>query len=103
MNGSISRSIAQQMERSSWIRRMFEIGIQLRKEQGAENVFDFSLGNPEVEPPAAVLEALRQVVSESRPHGHGYMPNAGFPEARAAIARHLAERTVCHSAPGTSS
>jgi aspartate aminotransferase len=93
MNGSISRSIAQQMERSSWIRRMFEIGIQLRKEQGAENVFDFSLGNPEVEPPAAVLEALRQVVSESRPHGHGYMPNAGFPEARAAIAGHLAERT----------
>jgi aspartate aminotransferase len=93
MNGSISRSIAQQMERSSWIRRMFEIGIQLRKERGAENVFDFSLGNPEVEPPAAVLDALRQVVSESRPHAHGYMPNAGFPEARAAIARNLAERT----------
>ena len=72
---------------------MFEIGIQLRKERGAENVFDFSLGNPEVEPPAAVLDALRQVVSESRPHAHGYMPNAGFPEARAAIARNLAERT----------
>ena len=50
MNGSISRSIAQQMERSSWIRRMFEIGIQLRKERGASNVFDFSLGNPDVEP-----------------------------------------------------
>src|SRR5208283_4426175 len=48
MTGSISRSIAQRMERSSWIRRMFEIGIQLRKERGAENVFDFSLGNPEV-------------------------------------------------------
>ena len=92
-NRSISHSIAQQMERSSWIRRMFEIGIQLRKERGAENVFDFSLGNPEVEPPAAVLDALRQVVSESRPHAHGYMPNAGFPEARAAIASHLAERT----------
>jgi aspartate aminotransferase len=92
-NGGISRSIALQMERASWIRRMFEIGIQLRKERGAENVFDFSLGNPEVEPPAAVLDALRQVVSESRPHAHGYMPNAGFPEARAAIARNLAERT----------
>lgn len=72
---------------------MFEIGIQLRRERGAENVFDFSLGNPEVEPPAAVLNALRQVVSESRPHAHGYMPNAGFPEARAAIASNLAERT----------
>jgi len=93
MNGSISRTIAEQMERSSWIRRMFETGIQLRRERGAENVFDFSLGNPEVEPPAAVLEALRQVVAENRPHGHGYMPNAGFPEVRAAIARRLAERT----------
>jgi aspartate aminotransferase len=93
MDGSISRSIAEQMERSSWIRRMFEIGIQLRRERGAENVFDFSLGNPEVEPPPAVLEALRQVVSEVRPHAHGYMPNAGFPEVRAAIAHSLAERT----------
>ncbi len=92
-HGSISLSIAEQMERSSWIRRMFEIGIQLRKERGAENVFDFSLGNPEVEPPAAVLQALRQVVSESRPRSHGYMPNAGFPETRAAIARNLTERT----------
>jgi aspartate aminotransferase len=93
MNSSISGSIAEQMERSSWIRRMFEIGIQLRRERGAENVFDFSLGNPEVEPPAAVLDALRQVVSEARPHAHGYMPNAGFPEVRAAIARSLAART----------
>ena len=61
---AISRTIAEQMERSSWIRRMFEIGIQLRKERGPENVFDFSLGNPDVEPPAAVLDALRRVVAE---------------------------------------
>jgi aspartate aminotransferase len=93
VNSGISRSIAEQMERSSWIRRMFEIGIQLRQSRGAENVFDFSLGNPEVEPPAVVLDALRQVVAEGRLHAHGYMPNAGFPEVRAAIARHLAERT----------
>lgn len=93
MNGAVSHSIAEQMERSSWIRRMFEIGLQLRRERGAENVFDFSLGNPEVEPPAAVLDALRQVASERRPHAHGYMPNAGFPEVRAAIARNLAGRT----------
>ena len=72
---------------------MFEIGIQLRKERGAENVFDFSLGNPEVEPPEAVIQALRRVVAENRPHSHGYMPNAGFPEVRAAIAATLAGRT----------
>ncbi len=64
---------------------MFEIGIQMRRERGPENVFDFSLGNPDVEPPAAVLEALRRVVAEPRPHSHGYMPNAGFPEVRARI------------------
>ncbi|SPE43136.1 putative aspartate aminotransferase YhdR [Candidatus Sulfopaludibacter sp. SbA3] len=90
---SISRAIAEQMERSSWIRRMFEIGIQLRQERGAENVFDFTLGNPEVEPPASVMEALRRVVAENRPHSHGYMPNAGYPEVRAVLAGGLAART----------
>jgi aspartate aminotransferase len=82
---AISRSIAEQMERSSWIRRMFEIGIQMRRERGPENVFDFSLGNPDVEPPAAVLDALRRVAASPRRHAHGYMPNAGFPEVRARI------------------
>jgi aspartate aminotransferase len=90
---SIARTVAEQLERASWIRRMFEIGIQLRKERGAENVFDFSLGNPEVEPPAAVIDALRRIVAENRHHSHGYMPNAGFPEVRAAIASTLARRT----------
>ena len=89
----ISKSIAEQMERASWIRRMFEIGVQLRKERGAENVFDFTLGNPEVDPPAQVTEALRRVVAEDRPHSHGYMPNAGYPEVRAVLAMGLAERT----------
>ena len=89
----VSRSIAEQLERSSWIRRMFEIGLELRRTRGAENVFDFSLGNPEVEPPAPVLEALRRTVLEDRPHGHGYMPNAGFPDVRATIASGLASRT----------
>jgi aspartate aminotransferase len=90
---SVSRAVAEQLERASWIRRMFEIGIQLRKERGPENVFDFSLGNPEVEPPDALIEALREVVAENRPHSHGYMPNAGFPEVRATVARMLAART----------
>ena len=89
----ISRSIASQMERSSWIRQMFEIGIWLRHERGAENVFDFSLGNPDVEPPDAVLETLRRLRLRPSPHSHGYMPNAGFPEVRASIARGLAART----------
>jgi len=90
---SISRLIAEQMERSSWIRRMFEIGIELRRERGAENVFDFTLGNPDVEPPEAVIAELRRVVAQNRPRSHAYMPNAGYPEIRATISRGLAERT----------
>src|SRR5579872_6787139 len=90
---SISWAIAEQMERSSWIRRMFEIGLQLRRERGPENVFDFTLGNPDVEPPAVVIDALRRFAAESRPRSHGYMPNAGYPEVRGTIARGLAERT----------
>lgn len=81
------------MEQSSWIRRMFEIGLNLRRERGAENVFDFTLGNPDVEPPECVIESLRRVVSENRPGSHAYMPNAGYPQVREKIARGLAQRT----------
>ena len=90
---SIAHAVAEQMRRSSWIRRMFEIGIEMRRERGAENVFDFSLGNPDVEPPAAAIETLRRVVADNRPRSHAYMPNAGFPEVRASIARWLAGRS----------
>ena len=90
---SISRAIAEQMEHASWIRRMFEIGLELRRERGPENVFDFTLGNPDVEPPEAVIAALRRVVAENRPRSHAYMPNAGYPEVRDTIARGLAGRT----------
>jgi aspartate aminotransferase len=85
--------MAEQMERSSWIRRMFEIGIQMRQERGPENVFDFSIGNPDVEPPPAVIEALRRVAGANRPHTHGYMPNAGYPEVRERIAERLRARS----------
>ena len=72
---------------------MFEIGVQLRRERGAENVFDYSIGNPDVEPPEAVIAALRAIVVENRPRSHSYMPNAGYPEVRATLAHRLAERS----------
>ena len=72
---------------------MFEIGIQLKKERGPENVFDYSIGNPEVEPPEEVIAALRQVVAENRKGSHGYMPNAGYPAVRERIAGVLKART----------
>ena len=88
---SISRRAAEQMERSSWIRRMFEIGARLKAERGPENVFDFTLENPETQPPAAVIEALERAAGGGMPHG--YMPNAGFPPVRAAMARRMEAAT----------
>ena len=90
---SVSRKVAGQLDQASWIRRMFEEGSRLKAQRGADRVFDFTLGNPEVEPPAGVIETLRQVVAENRPRTHGYMPNAGFPEVREVIAQRMAART----------
>jgi len=89
----IARTIAAQLESSSWIRRMFEEGARLKKERGADAVFDFTLGNPEVEPPAALQQALREVIEMPSAGRHGYMPNLGFPDVREAIAKSLAEET----------
>jgi aspartate/methionine/tyrosine aminotransferase len=89
----IAKTIAGQLERASWIRRMFEEGARLKRERGEENVYDFTLGNPDVEPPAKVLETLRRVASSDRLHAHGYMPNPGFPEAREAVAALLRKET----------
>jgi aspartate aminotransferase len=89
----IAHGIAEKLGRASWIRRMFEEGMRLKAERGAENVFDFTLGNPEVEPPALTLEVLRRTVESSPPGAHGYMPNPGFPQVRAAIAEKLRRET----------
>jgi aspartate aminotransferase len=72
---------------------MFEEGVRLKRERGADAVFDFSLGNPGVEPPPAVLEALRRVAADNPPGSHGYMPNPGYPELRAAVAQKLLRET----------
>jgi aspartate aminotransferase len=72
---------------------MFEEGARLKQERGADKVFDFTLGNPEIEPPPAVLAAARRVLESKDPHLHAYMPNAGYPQVRAAIARRLAAAT----------
>lgn len=77
------------MTRSSWIRKMFEEGLILKKQYGPENVFDFTLGNPNVPPPPEFGQALLEVASQSIPGKHGYMPNAGYPETREAIAVYL--------------
>ena len=86
----LSTQIENYMESSSWIRKMFEQGIELKKKYGIENVYDFSLGNPDLPPPDGVGRALHQVADESsKAFSLGYMPNAGYPEAREALAGYL--------------
>ncbi len=89
----VAKTIARQLENASWIRRMFEEGVRLKRERGADAVFDFSLGNPDVEPPPAVLNALRRVVASNRPGSHGYMPNPGYMQVREAVAQKLQRET----------
>src|SRR3974377_445151 len=69
---SIGRVVEEQMEHASWIRRMFEIGARLKRERGEENVFDFTLGNPDGEPPQELIAALRRVVDKNAPRSHPY-------------------------------
>lgn len=72
------------------IRKMFEEGAILKEKFGADNVYDFSLGNPDLDPPEEVLAAIQDVAKDKSHMCHGYMPNAGYPEARAAMAKKTA-------------
>ena len=86
---TISKKIEAFMTRSSWIRKMFEEGARLKAEYGPENVFDFSLGNPNLEPPEQFNEILGRIVKETG--GHGYMPQAGYPHVREKIAGYISQ------------
>jgi len=83
----IADYIKNALESSSMIRRMFEEGINLKKTHGADNVFDFSLGNPDVDPPPAFHELFVKLAREDEKGSHGYMPNAGYPFVREALAK----------------
>ncbi len=87
----ISSKIKDNLSKSSFIRAMFEEGEKLRKQFGADKVYDFSIGNPDIEPPVIVKEALKKAVMDERPKLHGYMSNAGFAEVRASMAARLAK------------
>jgi aspartate aminotransferase len=86
---TISVKVMSCIERSSWIRKMFEEGAMLRKIHGDDKVFDFTLGNPSMEPPAAFHEELRRLAENPLPGMHRYMNNAGYEETRAAVAEVL--------------
>ena len=89
----VSERVRQFMEQGSWIRRMFEEGMVLKQRHGVENVFDLSLGNPVMEPPAEFFEELRRIANNPTPGMHRYMPNAGYAETRGAVAEQLVRET----------
>lgn len=88
---TISRKIEDFIGRASWIRKMFEEGARLKAIHGAENVFDFSLGNPNLEPPEAFKKSLMDSINSAGKGAHAYMPNTGIPSARAAVAEYVSK------------
>ena len=86
----ITEEVKNFLGNSSMIRRMFEAGIELKKQYGAENVYDFSLGNPDLPPPAEVKSAMAEIAGNSgEMFAFGYMPNAGSVDCREALAKLL--------------
>lgn len=89
----ISERMKPLVSSNSVIRVMFEEGKRMAEERGAENVFDFSIGNPNVPAPEEINDAIRAVLAEEDSvKVHGYMSNAGFPETRRAVADDLNSR-----------
>lgn len=76
---------------SSMIRKMFEEGARMKARYGADNVFDFSLGNPDVQPPDKFNEIIRELAMDDAPGTHAYMPNAGYPWVREIIAERMSD------------
>ncbi|MEN6324809.1 MAG: pyridoxal phosphate-dependent aminotransferase [Syntrophomonas sp.] len=85
----IALQMIENIKNSSWIRAMFEEGEKLRQIYGADKVFDFSLGNPDYEPPAAVREALSRLINEEPQGLHRYTSNAGYTDVREKIAQQI--------------
>ena len=89
----VADTIQEQIGSASFIRRMFEEGIRMKAERGAENVFDFTLGNPSEDPPAGIMNILRKIAADNPQGSHGYMPNAGYVRTREVVAERLAAET----------
>ncbi|MFC1825821.1 pyridoxal phosphate-dependent aminotransferase [Thermodesulfobacteriota bacterium] len=88
---TIANYISEILSKSSWIRKMFEEGARLKAKHGAAKVFDFSLGNPNLEPPDEFKAALREAVMNPGPGAHCYMPNTGLPDVCRSVADYLAQ------------
>jgi aspartate aminotransferase len=84
----IAEKMAEMIEKSTMIKKMFEEGARLKAVHGPENVFDFSLGNPDVPPPPEFKKVLWELINDDALY-HGYTPSAGYPHVRQAVADYL--------------
>lgn len=89
----IAKRMITKLEGGSLIRKMFEEGNRLKAIYGADKVFDFSIGNPDLEPPKEVTDALVELASNPTPGMHGYMSNSGYESTRAIIAKKRSEES----------
>jgi aspartate aminotransferase len=90
---SISKKIKASISQSSMIRKMFDEGMILKKKYGADKVYDFSLGNPNVENPEAFKKELIHIANQEIALKHGYTPNAGYLKTRQAVAQKICKTT----------
>ena len=90
---TISKKMSDFLEQGSWIRRMFEDGIELKKKYGPENVFDLSLGNPIFSPTDVLYDEMKSLINNPDKSAHRYMPNAGLDETRKKVAEFLSATT----------
>jgi aspartate aminotransferase len=88
---SVAKKISNIMEQSSWIRKMFETGSRLKAEHGADAVCDFSLGNPNLEPPLEFTQTVKKIMTDDLPRKHSYMPNAGYSFVRESVAGYISK------------
>jgi len=84
----IAQKMIKMVEGMEMVKKMFEEGARLKAEHGAENVFDFSIGNPDVPPPPEFKKVLKDLVNDESLY-HGYTPNPGYPHVRQAVADYL--------------
>jgi len=96
---AVAKGIKDALASSSMIRKMFEEGIELKKKYGQDKVFDFSLGNPDIEPPEAFHKVFVNLANEDAAGSHGYMPNAGYPDVREAMAKKVSKEHNVNAGP----
>jgi aspartate aminotransferase len=88
-----SEKVVSSLKNSSTIRAMFEEGERLKGIYGEDKVFDFTIGNPDPDPPLSVKETMKKIIMDDKPGIHRYMSNAGYMDVREKVAAYVADES----------